>query len=751
MTYREVAEKIQQHKLFDNTNQRYAFIGFNALTTSEHILFSFLQKQNRAQFFWDYSHQILPPSRIGTISRGAGMFMSENVLQYPKPKDWEMPINDDFTDITITAVAHPMEQNSEITRFLRNEYTNDVRSAVVLTDENMLLPTLFSLPEEVNRVNVTMGYPLKSSPAYGLVDLIYQLQKNCRKDKNESLFYFRNVLAILQHPYVSIVMGNHATKIRNEMINNNHIYLSSSSLHIHPLASLIFERVNNMDELTLYMKQIIGLLFESFSQNPDYSIHREFVFSLYKALNRFDEVLRKNSHVELEVQTWFHLFRSIAEIQTVDFKGEPLAGLQVMGILETRAIDFDKLIILDMNEGVFPKTAAANTFIPYGLRVGFGLPTIEFQDSIFAYYFFRLIHRTKKVELVYSTSANGEMSRFLFQLIYQFKTKPTLKTAVQPVNLLKMPALRVKKDNPVMQKLQKYQSTGPEYLSPSVLSKYIECPLRFYYEKIAEVKEVEEVAEEADARIFGNIFHTILEEYYKPLKNKSISTENINNWLADTNLIDNRIKEAFEQQLGHQSRNDLQGKNILIFEVIKNYLIQFFEKEKELVPFIFIDAERKINQIYTTKSGTQIKLGGTIDRLHRKEDILYIIDYKTGSGASKTEVIKDLFDGKKHKDNKAIFQTILYCLLLTPSSDGAKTIQPGISWMKNLYNDDYNTDIYTKVDKKYTLIDFLAIKEEFEMELSYIIDEIFDPAIDFIQTPNEKTCLYCTFKNLCNR
>ena len=752
MIYREVAEQIQTLKTFDNKETRYAFVGFNALTTSEHIVFKFLQKQNRAQFFWDYSEQILPSARTGPITRGAGMFLNENVLQYPKPKDWEMPLNAHTPEVTITAVAHPMEQNAEITEFLKREYTNDERSAVVLTDENMLLPVLYALPDEVSRVNVTMGYPLKSSPAYGLVDLLYQLQKNCRADKRETWFYYRNVLPLLQHPYISMAVGTSASDIKNEMVKNNQVFIPASMLKAHPLLGIIFEKVTGSNKLSPYMIGIIGSLFESFSQNPDYTFQREFIFSLYTALNRFDEILRKNSHLELETETWFRLFRGIAEIQTVSFKGEPLAGLQVMGILETRAIDFDKLIILDMNEGVFPKTSATNTFIPYGLRVGFGLPTIEFQDSIFAYYFFRLIHRAKKVELLYSASANGEMSRFLFQLIYEFKIDPTLKTSVQPVNLLKSPPLRVKKDKTVLQKLEKYSASGSAFLSPSAISQYIECPMRFYYEKIAGIKETEEVTEEADARIFGKIFHEVLENYYKPLKNKTISSETIDSWLADTARIEDNIRKAFETQLGNQAGQQIQGKNILIFEVIRSYIIQFFNKEKEIAPFVFVDAERQVVQTFTTPAGIEIKLGGFIDRLHRKDGALHIIDYKTGSGKSDVANIEDLFDAKKHKDNKAIFQTLLYGLLINPADDGAQSVQPGISWMKNLFKTDYNTNVYIKQPRgEASLVEYRAIQDEFMGELGRLIDTLYDAGNDFCQTNNDKACSYCTFKELCNR
>lgn len=752
MIYREVAEKIDRKELSDSAT-RYAFIGFNALTTSEHKLFNHLQKQKRADFFWDYSTQILPPDRNGAPQRGPGMFLHENIIRYPSPGSWNLPLNAHQPHITITAVAHPMEQSAEITSFLEQEYTQNERSAVVLTDENMLLPALYSLPDQVKQVNVTMGYPLKSSPAFGLVDLLYQLQKNSRDKDGETLFYHKNILPLLQHPYISLASGKAADSLRNEMTRNNRINIPSSAFNIHPLLCQIFMKVESAMDLTQYLTNIIGSLYALMTEHQESAIHREFLHSLYTAVNRFDTILRKNSQIKIESETWFRLFRSIAETETVSFKGEPLEGLQVMGILETRAIDFDKLIILDMNEGIFPKKSANNTFIPYGLRVGFGLPTIEFQDSIFAYYFFRLIHRAQKVELLYSSSVGGEMSRFLFQLIYEFGINPEIKTAVQPVNLLDVPALRIKKDNTIVLLLNAYREGGSSFLSPSSLSLYIECPLKFYFEKIAKIKETEEVAEEADARIFGKIFHEILEIYYKRHKNEIITTEMIDQWLKESKALNINIMNAFKNNMGHQSGMVLEGKNLLIYEVIKSYIVQFFRKEKEIAPFTFVDAERKVEQIYVTPQKNRVKIGGLIDRMHEKDGIIHIIDYKTGSGHSYVETTEQLFSKKDHKTKKAIFQTLLYCLILNNESKISLTIRPGISWMKKLFSQEYATEIILKAPRRKEMpqLTFENLFEQYEAQLGAVIDELFDEETDFCQTEHKDTCKYCLFKDLCNR
>ncbi len=752
MIYREIAGKIKETAIFDNGTQKYAFIGFNALTESEHILLRHLQKQNRAQFFWDYSRLILPSDTGSTPSSGPGMFLFENTMRYPKPKDWDMPVNNSLPELTITAVAHPMEQNAEVTRFLKEEYADDNKSAVILTDENMLIPVLYALPDNVERANITMGYPLKNSPAYGLVDLIYMLQKNSRSSASGTWFYHRNVMAILQHPYVAACADSESTSIREEMLKHNMIYVPSASLQKQRLLTAIFRHAGNDTSLTGYFSAIISIIFEKLSGREDDEIQCEFINALYNALNRFDDLLNKNSNTAISSETWFKLFRSIAEVQTVAFKGEPLAGLQIMGILETRAIDFERLIILDMNEGIFPKTNAANTFIPYGLRVGFGLPTIEFQDSIFAYYFYRLIHRAKKVELLYSTSASGEMSRYLFQLIYQFNAHPKMRTSVLPVNLLRMPPIVVKKDKKVIDILNRYSKEGDKFLSPSALSQYIECPVKFYYEKIANIKESDEVTEEADARVFGKIFHDVLEKYYIPYKGKVINPELLDGWINDTGTLENNIKSSFLNQLGLQAGTNLQGKNMIIYEVIKNYILQFFKTEKTITPFTFIDAEYELKQNFITQAGLEINAGGYIDRIHRKDNTTNIIDYKTGSGSDTINSIPQLFESNEHSKNKPLFQTMMYCLLLDQSNNDKGQLQPGVVYMKKLFDKEFTTKLTIGLPRKpkETLV-FNDYREEFYRELSNTIDSLFNPEIDFTQTANSDMCKYCTFKDLCGR
>lgn len=695
------------------------------------------------------------------MQRGPGLFLKENLAKFPMPDDFTLPLNEAGPEITITAVANPTEQLKSVNQFLREEYVSDMKTAVILADENMLMPALHGIPENVDRINVTMGYPLKSTPIFGLADLLFDLQRHARQTgKGETWLYHRYVIPILQHPYIAMLAEEDARQMRKQLIKKNYIFIHSSQLHVNALFKLIFTATSTGEQLTDYMNDILTKVFELLHQSGDKIIEQEFVFTLHKSIIRLQDILEQNQHAALEPQTWIKLFRKLADFQTVPFKGEPLAGLQVMGILETRALDFDKLIILDLNEGVFPRSSPPNTFIPSALRAGFGLPTIEFQDTIFSYYFFRLIHRAKKVQLLYSTGAQGlksnEMSRYLYQLKYEYPANPVFQTAPGHVSLLNSPEPFAPKNATVMERLAKFHPHNGSMLSPSALSVYIECPLRFYYQKIIGIKEPDLITEEADARIFGLIFHEVVENLYKPHIGKEVSKDTFSNWIKTPELLEQLIREGFNKHLtdyekGRTTFSDIHGKNVMVYEVLKRYLHRFLQLEKEAAPFTIVDLEQRVNWNYTTSKGTTINLGGIIDRLEQKDGVLKVVDYKTGSGEPHTADIKDLFNTDKHKKVKAIFQTLLYSLILHKTTAPEKSIQPGVIWVRDLFKKDYDTQLYLKNRKSKSLIELSTVQLDFEANLDELLNELYDPQVPFSPTEDQTKCTYCTYKGLCNR
>ncbi|WP_439185187.1 PD-(D/E)XK nuclease family protein [Carboxylicivirga taeanensis] len=759
MIYREVTEKIINNSLPEIKWKKVIFVGLNALTPAERKLMDNLRKRQLADFFWDYSPWMENTENDVFQSRGPGLFLNENRLRYPAPKDFILPLNEAGPEVSITAVANPTEQLKSVHTFLTKEYESDLKTAVVLADETMLMPTLHGIPGNVDRVNITMGYPLNNTPVFGLVNLLFDLQRNARSSKEGTWLYHRHVLPILQHQYISLLAEEDCRALHKKLVKGNYIFVKANELHSNDLFKLLFAKVTNGTDLAAYLVSILSKIYELLQPQEDKLLEQEFVFALHKSIVRLQDLLEQNQQHELLPETWIKLFKKLADFQTVPFKGEPLAGLQVMGILETRALDFDKLIILDLNEGVFPRTSAPNTFIPATLRAGFELPTIEFQDAIFSYYFFRLIHRAKKVELLYSTGAQGmkanEMSRYLYQLKYEFNAQVNSHTTSDSVSLLGAPQPIAQKTPAVLSELNKYKAGNQRFLSPSALSVYIECSMRFYYQKVANISEPQEITEEADARIFGLIFHDVVENLYKPLEGQEVDAATIEGWIKNKKRIDELIRNGFNEHLsdyekGKNAFTEIHGKNVMVFEVIRRYLLQFLKLEKERAPFTIVELERKVEHSYNS-NGLHLNIGGYIDRLESKDGLLRVMDYKTGTGDATINSVEDLFNTDKHKKIKATFQTLLYSLILDETANQPVPLQPGVIWVRDVFKSDYNTQLFIKDGKSKSPILLQSVQNEFKAGLDNLLADLYNPDIPFQPVEDITKCRFCPYKSLCNR
>ncbi len=765
MHYRIVAEEITNRKFADLPYTRVVFAGFNALTPAEKKLFSHLKNRDKADFFWDYSDWIFNSSQnLGdknSENYGAGFFIKENIYDYPSPADWTLPVpeKESLPEITIVPVSTSLDQVSEINSFLSDNNKDDLSTALILTDENMLIPALHGIPEEIEHVNITMGYPLKNTPAYGLTELLYNLQKQLRRGKdNKTWFYNKQIVPLLQHQYIAMLAPDETKRLLKDIISHNRLFIESKEFEKDELFSSIFRKVDSSTSISSYLKSILELIFNKLDGNSEKIIEREFIYSVHKTVIRLEDILSSHEE-EIETSTWFFLLKKLLEFQTVPFEGEPLAGLQVMGILETRALDFENLIILNLNEGTFPRNSPPNTFIPYSLRIGFGLPTIEYQDNIFSYYFFRLIHRVKKVSLVYTTATqgnqSGEMSRFLYLLKYLHPATPVFKSYNEEVRLLTSPPIVTRKTEDVQLRLKEFYEGGEKYLSASSLSTYIDCPMRFYYRKVAEIREPDEIIEEADARIFGLIFHDVAEALYEPYKGKVLTKEILETLMKNTPRIRQLINKAFQERLTSFDFNssgyiNMYGKNSMVLEVTKHYILKFLEKEKEICPVTIVELEKKVEWLAPT-SDSSVKFRGFIDRIDSKDGVTRVIDYKTGSSQNNFSEVKDLFDPDKHSKVKAVFQTILYSIILSDINKGG-SYQPGIINVKDLFTNSYSINISKKPPRK-PGVDVLLedVKEEFSEYLKSLLDDVFNPDIPFTQTNDLKKCGYCPYRGLCRR
>ncbi|MCT4646704.1 MAG: PD-(D/E)XK nuclease family protein, partial [Carboxylicivirga sp.] len=350
---------------------------------------------------------------------------------------------------------------------------------------------------------------------------------------------------------------------------------------------------------------------------------------------------------------------------------------------------------------------------------------------------------------------SNEMSRYLYQLKYEFNAKINNQTATGNVALLTPPTPVAEKTPDVMAQLEQYKAGNKKFLSPSALSVYIECPLRFYYQKIAGIQEPDEITEEADARIFGLIFHEVVETLYKPFIGKEVQSTTIEGWIKNRKLLDDLIRDGFNKHLtdyekGRNTFTEIHGKNVMVFEVIRRYLLQFLKLEKAHAPFTIVDLEQKVAHVYNNDQ-LSINIGGYIDRLENKDGILRVMDYKTGTGDPLIGTVSDLFDTDKHKKNKATFQTLLYSLILDETANEAQAIQPSVIWVRDVFKKSYDTKLFIKSGKEKLPILLQAVKEEFANGFNALLDDLYNPDIPFQAVENIDKCRYCVYKSLCNR
>jgi len=760
MISRSVAEKVRNERAMIVPYKKVIFAGFNALNNCEKKVFNQLYIQNKATLFWDYPQWIVPektPSFIGIKNEHeAYRFLHYNLNQFPSPKDWEDPFNKEFPKITIASASNELVQTTIAHQFLNKiELGNskDEKTGLILADEKQLLPVLHSIPEKFKSINITLGYPLKNTPAFALVDSLLAMQKSTRRTKEgKTWFYHREVMALLRHQYMNVVLGDTGAQLIQRLIKTKQIFILKEEFKEDALLSTIFTKVDTTSELAEYLNKILILVYDRLSTDGSTKVEQEFIYFLFTAIKRLSDILAELTQVP-SPETWQSLFRKLAMQQSVPFKGEPLSGLQIMGILETRSIDFENLVIVGLTEGTFPKTSPPVSFIPYNLRKGFDLPTIDNQDSIFAYYFYRLIHRAKNVRLIYTTNQalteESEMSRFLQQLYYEYPGEVVMETIAQKVNVPRIPKLKATKNEEVMKVLDQWITPDGRNLSPSALSIYLTCPLKFYYQYVLGIKEPDEIIEDLDPRTFGNLFHKIVEFLYNPFIGKEVSKSDISALLAKKEEIKIAMQKIFNETLLSDSSarsafNDLQGKNSLVFEVIFNYIIQFLKQEEKRAPFKLLALEEKVAGNFHLKNGKTVNLGGTIDRTEKKEGSLRIIDYKTGSTERKFSETEQLFSQKDHDGKKAIFQTLLYALIKSETTE-CSTILPEVISVRELHSKNYSTEIYWNKD----LLTLNSIVESFKESLENTLTDLFNPEIPFTQTENKKSCEYCNFKKHC--
>lgn len=767
MIFREVVERMKAGEEFDLPYDQVVFVGLNALSKSEEFLLDELQKRKIADFYWDYAS----PKVVDPYNK-ASFFVLQNRQRYPSSHT--LPEEESCApQIEVIGIPSAVGQAKQVHQLLSAYGIEDMkaedalRTAVVLPDEQMLIPVLNSIPENIKRVNVTMGYPLAGTPVASLMENILTLQKNIRFTEGKPAFYFRDVLPVLNHQYIYAADPEKTAELVKAIIQYNRIYINAEELAVNPLLQVLFSTFRDTADFSDYLIDVLKMLNKTISHNNKEEeeedatlsmndLEQEFIFYYFTTVNRMKELLLAN-RIEMKIDTYFRLVKRVTDTITIPFYGEPLSGLQVMGVLETRALDFDRLIILSMNEGIFPQRSAPNSFIPYNLRRGFELPTYEHQDSVWAYHFYRLIHRAKQVTLLYDTrsgsgSQTGEISRFVHQLHYHYSAPLQRKLAVYNVASSKTPPIVVHKTDDVLARLSVFRKGGDRALSASAINTWLDCPLKFYFSVVQSVQEEEEVMETVESSMFGSILHKVMEILYTRFSGELVTADLLQLLRKDTRMLTNVITETYNKEFFKTDKiRPLTGQNYLIGEMIRKYVLKILARDSEQTPFRYILSEKRVNSHFRLSNGDEINLKGFIDRVDEVNNRLRIVDYKSGSGLSAFTGIDQLFDLEAKDRPKAIMQVFMYAWMYQDEVKQPIAIQPTIYYLRTLFNDTFDPSVYHRIDrgKSDAVTDFTDYAAEFEEGLRGCLDQLFSPEQPFIQTPTGKACVYCPFKNIC--
>ena len=774
MIFRDVAERFSSGGDIELPYRQIVFVGLNVLTRAEEMLMKALKVRGVADFYWDDS----APTLKDDYNR-ASYFLKPNAIAFPSKHT--LPAESEkyhYPEVHLSGIPSAVGQAKQCEIIVRELLRSGaipspqeaLNTAIVLPDEHLLLPVLYAIPTEISAINITMGYTLANTTVAGLMEILADLQKHIRMGSDGgALFYHRNVLALLSNRYLQLSGRDAVNRLADDIRSHNKIFVRAGELGVTPLSRVIFTPLQSADGACDYLLRILALLQQELDDEqaalPDddeapeekplstLALEKEFIYHYYLAVNRLRDIMTTNC-VEMNVATFFRLLKKLTAGISIPFEGEPLSGLQIMGVLETRALDFDNVIILSMNEGVFPVKKVAESLIPYNLRKGFGLSTAEHQDSIYAYYFYRLIHRAKRLFLLYDTRtedmATGEVSRYVYQLKYHYRIKIDEQAVGCRIAAKRNSAVSVAKSDYVLRQLDRYREGGDRYLSASAINTYINCPLQFYLSYVEQFREVDEVSESVDAGVFGSIYHGVMQQLYERLCGQTVQADALKALAQDDKLITACIEKSFAKDYFKTPDRvrPLSGQNYLVGEVIRKYVKKTLERDAARTPFTYVGSEREIKRVHDIGSGCRIQLKGFIDRIDSSAGELRIVDYKTGSDETAFKSVDELFDSTLDKRPKAIMQVLMYAMMVYDEDRPAERIAPAIYQVQKLYK-DFAPEI--KMGGS-VLDDYASLDADFRVRFNRCVQEIFDPAVPFRQTANlsdDGICRYCPFASVC--
>ncbi len=757
MIQRSAIERIKSGEHTFSTDDEYIAIGFNALSKCEKSLFDHLQANSKIEFLWDRDDYYTTNDE-----QEAGLFIRDNIARYgssfnlshnnfAKPKEIEV--------IATSSNVLQCKYASKIIEELAKIGPIDKQTAIVLTDENLLTPLLYSMPRQAGAVNVTMGYPLKQTLSHSLVERLLALQSQSRSTSSGALqFYYADVIALLSHPYIDTCDKELLLEIEKQITAERLISVDTEILCRTPLLTTIFRRCRDWQEMGSYLVEVITAVMQ-LPYNQEDSDHRvEFLATISEHITTLGNSLNE-CQIDISLAIYSSLLKRQLQAIRIPFEGEPLEGLQVMGILETRNLDFKNVIILSMNDDNFPgNKLTAPSYVPYNLRAAYSIPTPEHHEGVYAYYFYRLVQRAERVHMLYCSHADdkttGEMSRYIYQMDYESPFTLNYRDVGVDVNLYEQSNIEIPKCGKVAAALEEYtRAENPRTLSPSAINRYVACPMRFYLYHIAHLRADDELSEDVDNSMFGNILHKTMQNIYSALFDQELDKATLDAIRADKARIGTIVEQAIREVCKIRESvkaSDFGGDLLLIKDIVVKYVADgVLRYDSAHCDFKTIGAEMKIDTPFELESSKKIMLHGELDRVDMlRSGALRVVDYKSGGNHLEFKSVDSLFNGSPLERQGHIIQTLTYSMMLKQER-GCRVV-PSLYYVRFMHNENYSPLLVDRSSSDDAIAEIGAVEGEFREQLQATLSSLFDLETPFRQAEDrEASCTYCDFKDIC--
>ena len=767
-TYRQLALGLPPIPNFIEQYKKIVFVGFNALNKAEAILFKKWQTEGRALFYFDadsyyYDDEI----------QEAGLFIRRNLNNTGLINalgNFPNRIRSHQKQIKVVQTQGHTAQAKAINEFLNAEtlasQSDDPETtAIIIADESLLLPVLQTIPINAGKVNVTMGFPLAQSTVFGLIELWLNIQEQVHKANKDSIYY-RDVQAFLSHP-LSGVKETERNALLKLMLDKAWIEVPLTELHFSTLLSPNFFTVKHqgiqcIDALYSMLKSVLEQRQKAGNLQQ---LESNLILEVLKNLNLLYDGLNVYAS-NLPLSFVFNLIRKSLQGLSVPLEGEPLKGIQVMGLLESRLLDFEKVVILGVNEGVLPKVSTSPSFIPDSIRRAYEMPVLENQNAISAYLFYRLLQRSNDVYLVYNSlideSNSGEPSRFLSQLEFESNYKFEYHRQEQTVLIEPKTELVIPKTGSVLKILNSFlQSSGrwdDKKISATALTTYLGCSLQFFFRYIAEIKEPEKVAETLEANQIGSILHQVLEWFYSSLSeaNSEITKNKIREKRSEVPFL---CRQALSVML-YDKKDQLKSPNsmqVIVLKIVEEYAFAIIDHDSNIAPFKIVELENKKDYKYrfpiTVKGAPQeVSLYGIIDRVDQKDGKVRIVDYKTGGRDEvRFSCLEDIFERDGKKPNKALIQTLFYTHIYEKVRK-VNQVEPNLYIVRKMKKDGTLFFNGARNGKVFLQAEHLEdLKNGFDEKLRILLEELFNTDVPFTHTQKAENCTFCPYKEICRK